>query len=128
MKNLALIFWVGIVLFSCKKEEEPAPTATGSYTGTFSGYVSPESVSGACRANFVETNGKLTGTIYTGSTGEYPFTGAITDNRISGEITLRQFGSSPFPCGGTITVDRKTIELSINPAPVLNLKWVLTKD
>lgn len=130
MKKLLCIGLISIFLFSCNDKEEPAPTATGKYTGTYSGYVSPQNVSGVCTADLVEKDQKVTGTLvfknFANGDFSFPFTGTISENTLNATFPISGIGD--FPCTGTISSDRKKIEMSLNAAPVFNLKWELNKD
>ena len=129
MKNIVIIFIFSALLFTCKEKAEPAPTATGKYEGTWSGYVSPMAVQGTCSADLVEADSKVTGTMtfknfYSGDF-IYNFNGTINGNQIQGTFPVSSVGT--FPYTGTISSDRKTIEGSLNPDGNFNLKWKLTK-
>lgn len=141
MKVLIIFVQISLLLFSCKDNEEPTPSATGTYTGTYTGYVSPTAIAGTCKGDIVEKDSKITGTlvfspnIFSGLAGTFsslPISGTLkmmgdTGYAVNGTISVGS-GVGDIPFAGTVSKDKKTTEMSCNPAPVFNLKWSLKKE
>lgn len=141
MKILIIFLLFSTVLLSCSDQDEPLPTSTGSYSGTYTGYVSPGFVSGTCKGDLVEKDSKISGTIvfspnifsgFPGTSSSIPISGTMkmegdTVYAVSGTISIGS-GVGDIPFGGTVSKDKRTIKMSCNPAPVFNLKWTLTKN
>ncbi len=142
MKVLSVFLLVIMVFSSCTDDhEEPSPTTTGSYSGTFTGYVSPTFVSGNCKGDFVEKDSKISGVCvfspnvfngFAATSLSFPVTATLKMEGdsiygINGTISIGM-GIGDVPLAGTVSKDKKTIKMSCNPAIVFNLKWTLIKD
>jgi hypothetical protein len=140
MKILIVFLLFSTVLLSCSDHGE-LPTSTGSYSGTYTGYVSPSLVSGTCKGDLVEKDSKISGIIvfspnifsgFAGTSSSFPISGTLkmdgdTVYAVSGTISIGS-GVGDIPFGGTVSKDKRTIKMSCNPAPVFNLKWTLAKN
>ena len=140
MKALVVFLLFSMLLFSCNENVEPAPLATGSYSGTFTGHVSPNAVSGTCKVDLVEKDSKISGTLVfspnvfaaTTGTSSFPISGTLTMQgdtvyAVGGTISVGSgVGDQGF--GGTISKDKKTITMSCWAAAAFNLKWNLKKN
>lgn len=139
MKNLLISLLVSALLLACNEKEAPVPTATGTYEGTYSGYVSPTAVAGNCTGDLVEKDSELSGTlVFTpnifgnpGTVSSFPVSGTLkmlgdTVYGVNGTISIGS-GIGTIPLAGSISLDKKTIKMSCSPAPVFNLKWTLTR-
>ena len=140
MKALVVFLLFSLLLFSCNENVEPAPLATGSYSGTYTGHVSPNAVSGTCKVDLVEKDSKISGTlvfspnVFSGSTGtsSLPISGTLkmdgdTVYAVNGTISVGS-GVGDVGVGGTISKDKKTLKMSCYAAAAFNLKWTLKKD
>lgn len=120
------------ILTSCNQKSEPVPTANGTYTGTYNGYIQPTFFEGNCTAELLEEDLNLTGKIQFSNSGSslnyIDITTQIQGNTISGLATHPSINVGTITCVGTISDDRENIDLSVlTSPPYVKMEFALMK-